>query len=178
MKATLPEGYAEMSAEDKLKFFENYDFNDNSDELKKATSELARYKDAITKANAEAKKYKDERNALLSEEQKKAQASTEALEAMKAELEGLRKEKMISDYRGQFVGLGYSAELADETAQAIASGDFSKMFQNHKSFLEEQIKQAEAKALQMQPDLTKGKPPTPEDIKNAELAKMMKAAGI
>ena len=59
-------GYAEMSAEDKLKALEAFEYEDNAAELEKQ-------KAAVSKANSEAAEWKRKHNALLGEDEKKKQ---------------------------------------------------------------------------------------------------------
>lgn len=170
------EGYAEMTAEEKLAALESYEYDDKSNELNTLNKELGRYKEAITKANSEAKQWKDKHNALLSDEEKAKEKAAEEYEAMQSELKTLKQEKQISDFAGQYISLGYDKELALETATAQANGDFQKMMQNHSTFLASQMKVMQEQALKKQPDLSAGTPPTKEQIENAELDAIIKAA--
>ena len=63
-------GYAEMSAEDKLKALEAFEYEDNAAELEKQ-------KAAVSKANSEAAEWKRKHNALLGEDEKKKQEQEE-----------------------------------------------------------------------------------------------------
>ena len=54
------EGYAEMTAEEKVAALENYEYEDNA----QAVSDLEKYKDAVTKANHEAADFKKQLKAL------------------------------------------------------------------------------------------------------------------
>lgn len=138
------EGYAEMTAEQKLAALEAFEYEDNS-------AELERMKNAVSKANSEAADWKKKHNALLSEDEQKKQKDAETLAEMQAELETLRKDKTIADYTARYVAMGYDAELAKETAQAMADGDMNKVFANgekHRQAMEQKIKE----------DLMKGTP--------------------
>lgn len=172
------ENYASMTAEEKLAALESYEYDDFTDALTKAQAEVDRYKNALTKSNADAKQWKDKHNALLSDEEKAKAKTAEEFESMKAELTELREGKAISEYATQYVAMGYDKDLAYETATAQAKGDFQKMMQNHNAFLANQKKIIEAEALKKQPDLSAGTPPTKEQLENAELDSIFKAAGI
>ena len=63
-------GYAEMSAEDKLKALEAFEYEDN-------VAELEKQKAAVSKANSEAAEWKRKHNALLGEDEKKKQEQEE-----------------------------------------------------------------------------------------------------
>jgi predicted NodU family carbamoyl transferase len=133
---TAIEGYSEMSAEQKLAALEAFEYEDYS-------GELERTKNALSKSNAEAADWKRKHNALISEDDRKAQESAETLAQMQAELETLRRDKTISDYTAKYVALGYDKELAASTAKAMADGDMETVFANgekHRTALEKKIK--------------------------------------
>lgn len=130
------EGYAEMSAEQKLAALEAFEYEDNS-------SEVERLKNAVSKANSEAADWKKKHNALLSEDEQKKQEDAAALESLKTELETLRKDKTVSEYTAKYISLGYEKSLAESTAKAMADGDMDTVFKNgekHKEALEKKIK--------------------------------------
>ena len=56
---------------------------------------------------------------------------------METELNTLRREKSVSTYTADFLSLGYEENLAKETAEAMADGDFAKVFANQKKFKSE-----------------------------------------
>ena len=134
---TAIEGYSEMSAEQKLAALEAFEYEDNS-------GELERMKNAVSKANSEAAEWKKKHNALLSEDDQKKQENAEAFAKMQSELESLRKDKTVAEYKAKYIALGYEAALAEDTAKAMADGDMEKVFKNgetHRSALEKKIKE-------------------------------------
>ena len=137
-------GYAEMSAEDKLKALEALDEADNS-------AELERMKNAVSKANSEAAAWKKKHNELLSEEERKKQEQADHLAQVEKELADLRKEKTVSEYAAKFLGMGYEESLAKETAQAMADGDTEKVFANQVKFNDALKKAAVADKLKASP---------------------------
>lgn len=149
-------GYAEMSADDKLAALEAYDYEDYS-------SEVDRLKAANSKASSEAAEWKRKHNALLSEDEKKKQEDADRYAAMEAELNELRKGKLVSEFTAQFVAQGYSAELAAATAQALADGDTATLFANSAKFLNEHDKQVKAENLKKTP-----RPPVGEGSEDAD----------
>lgn len=138
------EGYADMSAEDKLKALEAFEYEDNA-------AELERQKNALSQANSEAAEWKRKHNALLSEEEKKKQEDADKLTQMEQELEELRKGKTISEYKAKFVAQGYDEALAEDTAKALADGDSAKVFANQGKFLEDYAKKVKADAIKKTP---------------------------
>lgn len=97
---------------------------------------------------------------------------------MKTELANLKKEKTISGYKAKYLGLGYDEQHALESAQALAEGDMEKVFAIQKAFIEGTKKEATAKALNTQPELTPGKPATQADAEKAEQAKIRDWFGL
>lgn len=141
---TKIEGYDKMTPEQKLAALEAFEYDDNA-------SEVERYKNAVSKANSEAAEWKKKHNALLSEEEKKKQDDADSLSKMQKELEDLRKDKTVSEYKAKFLAQGYAETLASETAQALAEGDTAKVFANNQKFLEEYAKNLKADALKKTP---------------------------
>ena len=137
-------GYAEMSAEDKLKALEALEEADNS-------AELERMKNAVSKANSEAAAWKKKHNELLSEEERKKQEQADHLAQVEKELADLRKEKAVSEYAAKFLGMGYEEPLAKETAQAMVDGDTEKVFANQVKFNDALKKAAIADKLKSTP---------------------------
>lgn len=149
---TKIENYANMTAEEKVKAFEAYEFEvDNSD--------VERLKTAVSKANSEAAEWKKKHNALLSEEERKEAERLEAQQAIEKEIAELRKEKTVTENKAQFISLGYDEKLAGETANALADGNLSKVFENQKIFLEQikKVQRAEALAGASEPPAGTGK---------------------
>jgi hypothetical protein len=138
------EGYANMTAEQKLAALEAYDHPD---------PDLTGFveKSKLDKATAEAAEWKRKHNALLSDEDKRKQEEAESRAAMEQELADLRKEKTVAQYKAQYLAQGYSDKLATETAQALADGDTAKVFANQQKFLDEYAKTVKADALKKMP---------------------------
>lgn len=154
------EGYAEMSAEDKLKALEGYEFEAPAP---KESEESTKLKNALSKANSEAAEYKR----LLREKQteaERAEADRKERDAMvEEELKSLRRDKTVSGYQAQYLSLGYSKELALKAAEAMADGDAATSLACQQEFLEAKTKELEAAALNKQPKLSSGAPPTAKD---------------
>lgn len=142
-------GYAEMSAEDKLKALEAFEYEDNAAELEKQ-------KAAVSKANSEAAEWKRKHNALLSEEDKKKQEQEDKFASMEKELSELREAKSASEYKAKLIGLGYAEDLATTTAKAMVAGDTMTVLANQQKFLDEYAKQVKADALKKTPKPTPG----------------------
>lgn len=145
------EGYESMSAEDKVKALESFEYEDNAAELEKL-------KNAVSKSNADAKSWKDKYNAKLSDEDKQKEALEEAKqqEAQKfKELEDkyneLMKSSTLKEHTLSLNGLGFDDKLAADTAAAIVDGDAAKLFKNMKTFLEGFRKSVEKELMDKNP---------------------------
>lgn len=141
------EGYAEMSAEDKLKALEAYDVPDpdmsgfvSKEQFDKTASELA----------AKKKELRDK----LTDDEAAKQKEQEERESMQKELDALRRESVVSKNKARLVALGYEEALADETAEAMADGKIEKVFANQKKHLEAFEKRVRAEALKNTPKPT------------------------
>lgn len=130
------EGYAEMSAEDKLKALEAFDMPD---------PDYSGYvkKDVFDKTASELAAKKKELNEHLTEEEKKAKEREEADKQMKEDYEKLLHETQVSKATAKYINLGYDEKLAQETAEAFVNGDTDKVFENQqkaKTAFEKQIR--------------------------------------
>jgi hypothetical protein len=150
------EGYAEMSAEDKLKALEEYEFEapkDNSEEVKNL-------KESLSKANSQAAEWKRQFREKQTE-QERAEAERAEREKETAEkLASYERKFKVSDLFGQYTLLGYSKDLAQKAAEATADGNTAVVMECQQEFLAEKQKELEAAALNKQPTITSGSPPT------------------
>ena len=157
-------GYAEMSAEDKLKALEAFEYDDNA-------AEVERLKGAVSKANSEAAGGEKKHKELLTEDERKKQEDADALANMKKELDELRKDKTISEFKAKLIAQGYDEALASDTAQAMADGDTAKVFANQGKFLEDYAKKVKADAMKKTP-----KPPAGDGSSDIDYSKKIEEA--
>ena len=155
---TRIEGYAEMTAEDKLKALEEFEFEapapkDNSDEVTKL-------KTALSKANSDAAEWKRQFREKQTEAERAEAERQEREAAVENELRELRRDKTVSGFMAQCLALGYDKELALRAAEAMADNDAAAIMACQQDFLEAKQKELEAAALNKQPTLTPGAPPT------------------
>ena len=169
------EGYAEMSAEDKLKALEEYEFETPAP---KENDEVTKLKAALSKANSDAAEWKRKYRATLDDAKRAEEERAERDKARDEELETLRKERTISRLEAQYLAAGYSSELASASAKAQAEGDTATVLANQMKFIEETKSKLEAAALGKQPPITPGKPPKGESDDDKIAATMMKYAGL
>lgn len=167
-------GYENMTAEEKLAALEGFEFEeqkpvDNSADVKKL-------KEALSKSNSEAAEWKRQFREKQTEAERIEAERLEKENAMLTELESYRRDKTVSEYRAKCLEVGYDADLATATAQAMADGDFATIFANLGAFIENRTKQIEANALKTQPGVTPGMPPTRANVEDAEVDAFRKAA--
>ena len=141
------EGYADMSAEEKLKALEELDIEEPKDN----SSELLKLKEALNKASSETASYKKQLKEKLTE-QEKIEAERKEKEAEREELlNKLLKEKSVAEFKANFLERGYNEELANTSAMALADGDFKTVFDNLGTFISDRDKKAQVKALDSTP---------------------------
>lgn len=141
------EGYADMSAEEKIAALEAYEVEepDYSGYVKKevfdnTASELARKK----------KELKD----MLTADEQKEQADKEAHDKLQADYDKLLRESTVSKFKAKFLGMGYEEKLAEDTAIAMADGDSEKVFANQKKHIDSVEKKIRADVLKDTPKPT------------------------
>ena len=130
------QGYAEMSAEEKLKALEDYEYDDGA-------SEIERYKNATSKANSEAAEWKKKHREALSEEERKAQETADLIAKLQEQNETLLRESNVSKHKAKFLAMGYDESLAGDAAAAMVDGDMEKLFsyqQKHQEAFEKKIR--------------------------------------
>lgn len=138
------EGYADMSAEDKIKALEGLELPD---------PDYTGYvkKDLFDKTAHDLSETKKELKAKLSEdEQKKLEAET-ATKELNEKYNALLRENTISKNKAKYLALGYDEKLAEDTATAVADGDTEKVLANEKKHLEAFEKKIRADALKETP---------------------------
>mgnify|MGYP006967123394 CR=1 FL=1 len=169
------ENYAEMTAEEKLAALEAYEFEAPAP---KEPEDVARLKAALSNANSEAKKWKDELRAKQTEAERAEAERKEHEQEVENELRSLRRDKTISGYVAQCLALGYDKDLALRAAEAMADNDAAAIMACQQEFLEAKQKEFEATALNRQPTLSHGAPPTAQAAEAEAYNKMRKAWGL
>lgn len=134
------EGYAEMTAEQKVAALEGYNTPD---------PDYSGYvkKDVFDKTASDLAKLKKEHSSHLSEEEKIRQDELEAAKAKDDRIAELTRIVSVSENTSKFLALGYSAELAKSTAEAMADGNNDVLFANQQKFMAEQMAKMKADIL-------------------------------
>lgn len=138
------EGYAEMSAEDKVKALEAFEYEDNAEELK-------RYKDSNSKANSEVAEYKRKLKALEDKASEGASESDKKMAELEEQIKALQREKSVTERKASFIGLGMTEDSALKASEAFTNGDSDSFFKEMKSFMTEHDKLFKAELLKTTP---------------------------
>ena len=154
------ENYETMSAEDKLKALEEYEFETPAP---KENDEVTKLKAALSKANSDAAEWKRQFREKQTEAERAEAERKEHEAAVEDELRTLRRDKSVSGYVAQYLALGYTQELALKAAEATADNDAATIMSCQQEYIEAKTKELEAAALNKQPPITPGAPPTAKD---------------
>lgn len=155
---TKIENYEQMSAEDKLAALEAYEFE--APAPKDTSDEVNKLKTALSKANSDAAEWKRQFREKQTEAERVEAERKEREAAVEEELRNLRRDKTVSGYVANCLALGYDKDLALKAAEAMADNDAAAIMECQQTFLENKKKELEAAALNKQPNLTTGSPPT------------------
>ena len=167
-------GYADMTAEEKLKALEEFEIEtpkDNGDEVTKL-------KTALSKANSDAAEWKRQFREKQTEQERAEAERAEREKAVEDELRTLRRDKTVSGYVAQCLALGYDKDLALRAAEAMADNDAAAIMACQQDFLEAKQKELEAAALNKQPTLTPGAPPTAKQAEQEAENKLRQRFGL
>lgn len=132
--------------------------------------EVARLKAALSKANSEAADWKRQLREKQTEQEREAAERAEREKAREARIAELEAKERISTYKDKLLDATIDPASADIMAKALPEGVSDDYFATLKSVLSNQRKAIEASALDKQPGLSVGMPPTgvqktEEDIK-------------
>ena len=169
------ENYAAMTADEKVAFFEAYEMPDAPQANDEEKSKL---KEALSRANAEAASWKKQLREKQTEQERAEAERAEREKAVEEELRGLRRDKTVSGYVAQCLALGYDKDLALRAAEAMADNDAATIFACQQDFLENKKKELEAAALNKQPTLTSGSPPTAKQAQTEATNKLREYMGL
>ena len=144
----------------------------------KSDPEVEKLKAALSRANGEAAEYKRQLRLKQTEQERAEAERAEADKAMREELETLRKEKRVSDYTGKCLALNMDADLAGKTANALADGNTDALFDCLKAFVDATVTRLNNEALNRQPALSAGTPPTTNTAVKSEEDKIRGWMGL
>lgn len=169
------ENYAEMTAEEKLAALEAYEFEAPAP---KEPEDVTKLKAALSKANSDAAEWKRQFREKQTEAERAEAERKEHEQEVENELRSLRRDKTVSGYVAQCLALGYDKDLALKAAEAMADNDAAAIMACQQEFLEAKQKELEAAALNKQPTLTPGAPPTAKQAEVEAQNKMRQYMGL
>jgi len=141
--------------------------------------DLEKQKQATSNASTDAAEWKKKFRDTQDEGTRRNAETEETIAALRNELASLKKNETISGYEKSYLALGYDSALARSTAEAMADGNMSVVFENQKAFTEAQKKAVQENALNNMPDLSKGKNPAPPSSEDDKLvAAFSRAVGV
>ena len=146
---------------------------DLTESVKAKDAEIEKLKASVTNASADAANWKKQFRSTQDEATRKEAERAEADEALKQELAALRTEKRISIYTAKLMEVGYDAQTATSMAMNLPEGISDDFFATQKTFLDNQKQLAKTEALNNQPSLSVGVPPTSPNKEDTDLRKWM-----
>ncbi len=191
---TKIEGYREdMTSDEKIALLENYDpaaqvepkpesALEKPDPAPAPANPIAMKnlvpKAQLDKVSSELAAAKKQLKARMSaDEQREAERLAEQ-EAIKTELETLRRDKTVSSYKASCLALNYDETLADEVAVAMADGDMETVFEGMKKHGQNMEKNLRAKILKETPVPPAGNDPNQDAKKLKEMADLRASFGL
>jgi hypothetical protein len=145
---------------------------------KSALDEIEKLKAALTKASADAAEWKRQYRAKQTEQERTAAERAEQEQAMRDELEALRKEKDVGDTINRSLALNAEPDVAKKMGEAWNAHDKESMFECIKAIVEGAVAHANNAALNRQPGLSAGTPPTKGDTEDELTARLRRYAGL
>ena len=136
-------------------------------------------KEVLDKAASEAATYKKQLREKMSEDEARAAAAAEEQAALVKRAEEAERALAISNYAASYLALGYSAELAKSTAEALAGGDMETVFKNQQVFVDAREQALKTEWMKGTPRPAGGNPEAgmkKEDFSKMSLAEKQKFA--
>lgn len=129
------EGYENMTAEEKLKAIESFDFGEPDHEGYIPQAEYEKAKKQFDQTASELAKYKKDLKEKMSEDERRQAEEKEAREKIENELAELKKDKAIAELKANWLSLGLPEESALSSARALAEGDYETLFKTMSAYL-------------------------------------------
>lgn len=129
-------------------------------EIERLKAENEKQRKSISNANSDAADWKRKYTATLDEAKQKELQLEEERKKEREELEMLRRDKRVSIYKDKLLDAAVDPASADIMAKALPDGVNDDYFATLKSVLSNQRQALETAALNNQPGLSVGLPPT------------------
>ena len=148
---TKIEGYEGMTPEEKIKALEAYEIEDVQPDYSGYVK-----KDVFDKTASELAGVKKQLKEKMTDDEAAKQKEQEEREELQSKYEKLLHDSEVSKNKAKLLALGYEEKLADDTAEAMVTGDLEKVMANQKKHLEAVEKKVRAEALKDTPKPTGG----------------------
>ena len=159
---TKIEGYEGMTPEEKIKALEAYEIEDVQPDYSGYVK-----KDVFDKTASELAGVKKQLKEKMTDDEAAKQKEQEEREELQSKYDKLLHDSEVSKNKAKLLALGYEEKLADDTAEAMVTGDLEKVIANQKKHLEAVEKKVRAEALKDTP-----KPTGDGDSKTMTLEKL------
>lgn len=146
--------------------------------IKALQAALEKQKKATDNASSDAAAWKKKYNATLSEAERAEAERKEAEAKLREENEALKRDKVIGAYSNRALALGYDADLAAVTAEAMANGDMDTVFAGIGKLIESVKTKTVTENLAKQASLSVGTPPTTNNVQMDEENQIRKWMGL
>ena len=146
--------------------------------VKALQAALEKQKKATDNASSDAANWKKKFQATLSEAEKAEADRAEAERTLREENEPWKRDKVISSYSNRALSLGYDADLAAQTAEAMANGDMSAVFDSIDQLIQKVRTKTVTENYGKQANLSTGTPPSTNTVASDEDDKYRKWMGL
>lgn len=151
---------------------------DLAKQIKALEAQLAKQKKATDNASSDAADWKKKYQSTMSEAQRAEAERVEAEKRLREENEALKRDKVIAAYSNRALSLGYDADLATATAEAMANGDMDAVFAGIGQLIQTVKTKTATENLSKQPTLSTGTPPSANSVQLDEENKYRKWMGL
>ena len=151
---------------------------DLAKQIKDLQAQLAKQKKATDSASSDAASWKDKYRSTLTEAQQAEAARAEAEKALREENEALKRDKVIGMYSNRALALGYDADLASKTAEAMANGDMDAVFDSIGQIIATVKTKTVTENLGKQSTLSTGVAPSTNTVNHDEENQLRKWMGL
>ena len=169
-------GYAEMTADAKVKLLEEYELDTPA--APEETEEIKKYKQLFDKASSEASDYKKKWQASLSDAERTDLERAEKEKKLAEELKSYKDKERVSNYTAQLMGVGYDEATAKRLAVSLPEGMSEDFFLAQKEFIVSERQKVAVNNLNAAPRPSVGAPVTGNEAYDATTAALRKHMGL